>query len=125
MTSARRACVDLHGISEERGHCSETLLGRILAYIANAFQKLGIEARIKNRAPLGDSLKVLDPKRPIREAHNMHLFEMKRGAIIRARRKESQIASSPKKTKAIEPECGLIAFGFNRGRLPLVMHEQR
>jgi hypothetical protein len=25
---------------------------------------------------------------------------------------------------AIEPECGLIAFAFNRGRLPLVMHEQ-
>src|SRR5664279_250261 len=43
----------LHGISEERGKCSKTLLGRILAYFAHAFQKLGIEARIKNRAPLG------------------------------------------------------------------------
>ena len=29
------------------------MLGRILAYFANAFQKLGIEARIKNGAPLG------------------------------------------------------------------------
>src|ERR1039458_7605533 len=51
--STRLRRPQLHGISEERGKCSKTLLGRILAYFANAFQKLGIEARIKNRAPLG------------------------------------------------------------------------
>src|SRR5664279_4465532 len=57
--------------------------------------------------------------------HKREEEQEKDKALVGRRLRSRRLASSPKTTKAIEPECGLIALAINRWRLRLVMHEQR